>query len=109
MACHDDHRAPLRTYPAGGHGPDFGCGPPSSGVELAPMHPNVLRVSEALRAQGAVGEIVELPESAPTAEAAAAQLGCPVGAIANSLVFAADDAPLLVLTSGAHRVETGKV
>jgi prolyl-tRNA editing enzyme YbaK/EbsC (Cys-tRNA(Pro) deacylase) len=32
-----------------------------------------------------------------------------VGAIANSLVFAADGAPLLVMTSGAHRVDTARV
>jgi prolyl-tRNA editing enzyme YbaK/EbsC (Cys-tRNA(Pro) deacylase) len=32
-----------------------------------------------------------------------------VGAIANSLIFNADGAPLLVLTSGAHRVDTGRV
>ncbi len=50
-----------------------------------------------------------LPESARTAAAAAEQLGCDVGAIANSLVFAADEAPLLVLTSGAHRVDTSLV
>ena len=34
------------------------------------------------------------------------RLGCDVGAIANSLVFLADGEPLLVLTSGAHRVDT---
>jgi prolyl-tRNA editing enzyme YbaK/EbsC (Cys-tRNA(Pro) deacylase) len=50
-----------------------------------------------------------LPEPAPTAAAAAAQLGCEVGAIANSLVFDADGAPLLVMTSGAHRVDTSRV
>lgn len=48
-------------------------------------------------------------ESVPTAAAAAAQLGCEIGAIANSLIFNADDAPLLVLTSGAHRVNTGLI
>jgi prolyl-tRNA editing enzyme YbaK/EbsC (Cys-tRNA(Pro) deacylase) len=73
------------------------------------MHPNVERVAAALRGQGAAGEIVELPDSARTAQAAADQLGCEVGAIANSLVFDADGAPLLVMTSGAHRVDTGKV
>jgi prolyl-tRNA editing enzyme YbaK/EbsC (Cys-tRNA(Pro) deacylase) len=73
------------------------------------MHPNVERVAAALRGHGAAGEIVELPDSARTAQAAADQLGCEVGAIANSLVFDADGAPLLVMTSGAHRVDTGKV
>jgi prolyl-tRNA editing enzyme YbaK/EbsC (Cys-tRNA(Pro) deacylase) len=51
-----------------------------------------------------------LPDAARTAAAAAAQLGVDVGAIANSLIFAtAADEPLLVLTSGAHRVDTAKV
>jgi prolyl-tRNA editing enzyme YbaK/EbsC (Cys-tRNA(Pro) deacylase) len=58
---------------------------------------------------GVAGEVRELPQSAPTAAAAAAQLGCELGAIANSLVFSADGAPLLVMTSGAHRVDTSKV
>jgi prolyl-tRNA editing enzyme YbaK/EbsC (Cys-tRNA(Pro) deacylase) len=62
-----------------------------------------------LRELGVPGEVRVLPESAPTAAAAAAQLGCEVGAIANSLVFDADGAPLLVMTSGAHRVDTSRV
>ncbi len=51
--------------------------------------------------------MVILPDSAHTAALAAAALGCEVGAIANSLLFE-DDAgsPVLVLTSGAHRVDT---
>ncbi|HEY9522950.1 MAG TPA: YbaK/EbsC family protein [Thermopolyspora sp.] len=73
------------------------------------LHPNTVRVAEVLRAHGVTGEIVVLPESAPTAAIAAAQLGCEVGAIANSLIFNADGAPLLVLTSGAHRVDTDLV
>ncbi|MFL6054582.1 MAG: YbaK/EbsC family protein [Actinoallomurus sp.] len=70
------------------------------------MHPNVELVAARLRELSATGEVRELPEAAPTAVAAAAQLGCDVGAIANSLIFAADGEPLLVLTSGAHRVDT---
>ncbi|MEV5574646.1 YbaK/EbsC family protein [Spirillospora sp. NPDC052269] len=73
------------------------------------MHPNAERVAGVLREQGADGEIIELPDSARTAQAAADQLGCEVGAIANSLVFDADGAPLLVLTSGAHKVDTARV
>ncbi len=76
---------------------------------MAAQHPNVQKVSAALAAAGAPGEITVLPEPAPTAAAAAAQLDCPVGAIANSLVFDADGLPLLVLTSGAHRVDTTRV
>lgn len=46
-----------------------------------------------------------LPDSARTAREAAAAIGCEVAAIANSLVFLADDAPVLVMTSGGHRVD----
>ena len=67
------------------------------------------RFASILRELGVPGEVRVLPESAPTAAAAAGQLGCEVGAIANSLVFEADGAPLLVMTSGAHRVDTSKV
>ncbi|WP_067795053.1 YbaK/EbsC family protein [Actinomadura formosensis] len=73
------------------------------------MHPNAEIVAKALLDQGATGTIIELPASARTAQAAADQLGCEVGAIANSLLFDADGAPLLVMTSGAHRVDTAKV
>jgi prolyl-tRNA editing enzyme YbaK/EbsC (Cys-tRNA(Pro) deacylase) len=50
-----------------------------------------------------------LPDAVTTAAAAAAALGVEVGQIANSLIFNADGGPLLVLTSGAHRVDTAKV
>ncbi|GAA3216421.1 YbaK/EbsC family protein [Actinocorallia longicatena] len=70
------------------------------------MHANAETVAALLSELGASGKVVELPDSARTAQEAADQLGCPVGAIANSLVFDADGAPLLILTSGAHRVDT---
>lgn len=47
-----------------------------------------------------------LPDAAATAAAAASALQVEVGAIANSLVFWSDGEPLLVMTSGAHRVDT---
>jgi prolyl-tRNA editing enzyme YbaK/EbsC (Cys-tRNA(Pro) deacylase) len=72
-------------------------------------HPSIQRVAAALTAAGATGTIRILPDAAPTAAAAAEQLGCEVGAIANSLIFDGDGAPVLILTSGAHRVDTGKV
>jgi prolyl-tRNA editing enzyme YbaK/EbsC (Cys-tRNA(Pro) deacylase) len=67
------------------------------------------RVVAALAAAGVDAEVRRFDESVPTAAVAARALGCEVGAIANSLVFDADGAPLLVLASGAHRVDTGKV
>ncbi len=63
-------------------------------------------VHAALRAAGLPGDIVVLPDAAATAAQAAAALGVEVGAIANSLVFWSDGEPLLVMTSGAHRVDT---
>src|SRR3954465_8671791 len=70
-----------------------------------PTSPGVAGVVQHLRAAGAAGEVRVLPDSARTAAAAAAQLGIEVGAIANSLVFDVGGEPLLVLTSGAHRVD----
>lgn len=63
-------------------------------------------VAECLAEAGIRGEIVVLPDAAATAPLAAAALGVDVGAIANSLVFWSDGEPLLVMTSGAHRVDT---
>ncbi|WP_163505453.1 YbaK/EbsC family protein [Fodinicola acaciae] len=72
-------------------------------------HPNVQKVTAALAEAGATGEVRILPEAVHTAALAAAALGIEVGQIANSLIFDADGAPLLVLTSGAHRVDTASV
>ena len=78
-------------------------------------HPNVQAVRDALDAAGArtadgsAPQIVILDEAVHTAPAAAEALGVEVGQIANSLIFDADGEPLLVLTSGAHRVDTAKV
>ncbi|MFP5069676.1 YbaK/EbsC family protein [Pseudonocardia nantongensis] len=76
-------------------------------------HPRVAAVKEALRSAGAdpssIAGLLLLPEAVTTAAAAAAALEVEVGQIANSLVFDADGAPLLVLTSGRHRVDTGRV
>lgn len=54
---------------------------------------------------GVAAEIRILPDSARTAPEAAAAIGCDVSAIANSLVFVADGTPVLVMTSGGHRVD----
>jgi prolyl-tRNA editing enzyme YbaK/EbsC (Cys-tRNA(Pro) deacylase) len=66
-------------------------------------------VVAALEAGGVAADVRRFDVPVPTAAAAAEVLGCEAGAIANSLVFAADGEPLLVLASGAHRVDTGKV
>lgn len=68
--------------------------------------PAAASVEAALRAVGIGPDLRTFPEPVPTAAAAAATLGCDVGAIANSLVFEEGSRPLLVLASGAHRVDT---
>ncbi|HJQ04773.1 MAG TPA: YbaK/EbsC family protein [Nocardioides sp.] len=76
---------------------------------MSAEHPSVARFRAAHQDRGGAGRIVILPDSAHTAALAAEALGCEVGAIANSLLFEADGSPLLILTSGAHRVDTAKV
>ncbi|HEX7186832.1 MAG TPA: YbaK/EbsC family protein [Actinomycetes bacterium] len=72
-------------------------------------HPAVVRVTARLAELGVEGRVRLLDDSARTAAAAAAQLGVEPAQIANSLVFSADGAPLLVMSSGGHRVDTAKV
>lgn len=73
------------------------------------MHPSVARVTARLAELGASGAVRHLDDSARTAAQAAAQLGVEPAQIANSLVFSADGSPLLVMASGGHRVDTGKI
>jgi len=69
-------------------------------------HAAITRFRDAHAARGGAGEVVILPESVHTAALAAAALGCEVGAIANSLLFDTGGSPVLILTSGSHRVDT---
>lgn len=63
------------------------------------------RFLEAARALGIAPEVRRFPEGTKTAMDAARAIGCEVGQIVKSLVFMADDAPVLALTSGANRVD----
>jgi len=72
-------------------------------------HPTITRFRDEHARLGGTGEVVILPDSVHTAALAAEALGCEVGAIANSLLFDAGGSPVLILTSGAHRVDTAKV
>lgn len=58
---------------------------------------------------GQPSQVRILPDAVHTAVLAAQALGIAVGQIANSLIFDADGVPLLVLTSGRHRVDTALV
>jgi prolyl-tRNA editing enzyme YbaK/EbsC (Cys-tRNA(Pro) deacylase) len=79
------------------------------------QHPMVTAVQRALAdagardGSGAPSAVRMLPDAVHTAAAAAEALGVEVGQIANSLVFDVGGQPLLIMTSGAHRVDTAKV
>lgn len=98
---------------------DHPAAPPDGPAERAEPAA-VTRFRATLAARGGTGEVVVLPDSVHTAALAAQALGCEVGAIANSLLFTvpggpdqaeaeAEGTPLLLLTSGAHRVDTEAV
>src|SRR5215469_17226854 len=102
--------SPTATERRPGRVPEiFGLATSRAACQTRPMHRTAEHVASELASRGVEGQVRELTEPAPTAATAAAQLGCEVGAIANSLLFSADGEPLLVLTSGAHRVDTAKV
>ncbi len=73
------------------------------------MHPNAQAVAEALARVAPEVRVRELDASTRTAVEAAVALGCEPGAIANSLVFMAGSEPVLILASGAHRVDLEQV
>lgn len=73
---------------------------------MTASHPSHARVQAVFDQAGILAEVRRLPESTHTAAAAAEALGCEIGAIANSLVFMADDRPILVMASGAAKVDT---
>lgn len=76
-------------------------------MENVLQNPSVQRVSAKLKELGVNGEVHVLSDSARTAQEAADALGILVGQVASSIVFKLDDnSPLLVITSGRHRVDT---
>lgn len=77
--------------------------------ETVANHPSVIRVRERIKELGLSGEIRILTDSARSAREAAAALGVEVGQICSSLIFANEGNPILILTSGRHRVDTEKV
>jgi len=70
----------------------------------------VKRVNDALISNGISGQIKVLSQSARSAAEAAAALGIEVGQIASSIIFKLpNETPLLIITSGRHRVDTDLV
>lgn len=71
------------------------------------LSPSAQRVQDALAAADLTLNVVELPQSTRTAPEAAAAVGATLGQIVKSILFRApqSDRPVLVLTSGANRVD----
>lgn len=70
---------------------------------------SVERVRAALLAAGHPDTIQSFPEGTRSAADAAAAVGCDVAQIAKSIVFRAGTRAVLVIASGANRVDMGKV
>lgn len=70
---------------------------------------SVARVRAALLAAGQADNIAAFPEGTRTAADAAAAIGCSVAQIAKSIVFRAGEVPVVVIASGANRVDAGKL
>lgn len=77
--------------------------------ESVSNHPSVVRVRDRLRELAVSGEITILEDSARSAREAADALGVEVGQICSSLIFSVAGKPVLILTSGRHRVNTDLV
>lgn len=70
---------------------------------------SIERVRAALLAAGHPDTIAVFPEGTRSAAEAAAAVGCDVAQIAKSIVFRAGGRAVLVIASGANRVDMGKV
>ena len=73
------------------------------------MSKAVSRFEEAVRASGLSFEVLRFPQGTRTAADAARAVGCDVGQIVKSLVFVADGAPFLALTSGRNRADPARL
>jgi len=83
---------------------------PTEDLQAIHAHAAVVRVRDALLAAGLAADITVMPAATHTAQAAADALGCNVAEIAKSIIFRAQDGrAVLVITSGANRVDDRKV
>ncbi len=73
------------------------------------LHRNVSRVVEAGATIGLDVNPVRFPEGTKTAVDAAAAIGCDVGQIVKSLIFAVDGEVVLAYVSGANQLDEAKL
>ena len=78
---------------------------------MTQLSPSAQKVQDALRALGFDLTVIEHAESTRTAQEAADRVGVTLGQIVKSLIFKgkASDKPILVLTSGANRVDEKRI
>jgi prolyl-tRNA editing enzyme YbaK/EbsC (Cys-tRNA(Pro) deacylase) len=67
------------------------------------------RLADCARDLGIEVQVQRLEASTRTVTDAATAVGCEESEIAKSIVFVADGDPVVCVTSGRHRVDTGKV
>jgi len=70
-------------------------------------NPSVLRVQQALASAGSEARVIELAETARSAEDAARSIGTPLGSIVKSLVFTIGGHPVMALVAGDRRCDVG--
>ena len=77
------------------------------------LHPTTQRVVDSAKDAGVDIDIKVFPEGTKTSADAAAAAGCPLSAIAKSLVFVvegdSDPEPVIAVLSGDHRLDTTKL
>jgi len=80
-------------------------------IEKVLANSSVKRVQAALTAAGIDAGIIVTEEATPSSQAAADKHGCAVAQIAKSVIFRAtlSDRVVLVITSGANRVDEGRI
>ncbi|MBI2757089.1 MAG: YbaK/EbsC family protein [Chloroflexi bacterium] len=76
-----------------------------------PLSPTAQKVQDILTSRGFNCSVIEFAESTRTAQEAADRAGCTLGQITKSLIFKGKTShkPILVLTSGANRVDESRI
>jgi len=76
-----------------------------------PLSPSAQKIQDLLNTLGYQYTVIEHAESTRTAQEAADRAGCELGQIVKSLIFKGNDSgkPILVLTSGANRVDEKRI
>ena len=78
---------------------------------MSTLSPSAQKVQDQIESLGYDYTVIEHAESTRTAQEAAQRAGCELGQIVKSLIFKgkASDKPILVLTSGANRVDEKRI